>query len=365
MRVLWLVRRGLTDHAGGDTTQILNTADALRRLGLQIELSDSPRPGLAGFDLAHLFHLDRLWENDYHARRLRRAGLPFVLSTIWWPGDEFDAGARGGLQGRMARFVGSRTYRSLRVIQRSLMHTAATGALRFWHPRLLRFSTAARHLLEAARVLLPNSEAEREQITGVLGVERPCVIVPNAADARRFTPPDDPAASRRGVLCVGRIEPRKNQLNLVRALCGTEIPLTLVGPVGRYNRSYRAQCELAAGPQTTFLPQQDAAGLAELYRQARVHACVSWYETPGLASLEAALCGCALVVTRGGCTREYFGDDAHYADAGDSASIREAVLNGLQRGTSEALLRRVRSECTWDAAAQATLRGYAQALGRK
>jgi hypothetical protein len=36
MRVLWLVRKNLTTHRGGDTTQILQTANALRRRGVDV-----------------------------------------------------------------------------------------------------------------------------------------------------------------------------------------------------------------------------------------------------------------------------------------------------------------------------------------
>ena len=39
----------------------------------------------------------------------------------------------------------------------------------------------------------------------------------------------------------------------------------------------------------------------------------SWFETPGLAALEAALAGCSVVITPFGSTREYFGDLVEYA----------------------------------------------------
>ncbi|HQL53937.1 MAG TPA: glycosyltransferase family 1 protein, partial [Phycisphaerae bacterium] len=84
MRVLWLVRENLTRHPGGDTVQILQTAEALRRRGITVDLAHD-RDDLAGYDLVHLFHLDRLWENVGHAQRIRQAGLPAVLSTIYWP----------------------------------------------------------------------------------------------------------------------------------------------------------------------------------------------------------------------------------------------------------------------------------------
>jgi len=362
MRVLWLVRKNLTTHRGGDTTQILQTADALRRRGLEIVLQSDSRGDLHPYNLVHLFHLDRLWENVGHARRARAAGRPIALSTIYWPSDEFDHGGRAGLQGSLARTIGSAGYQDLRLAQRYLMRCWQERRLPCLRPRNFSFRGSAIELLTATSVLLPNSRAEQEQIEAGFGVRRPTVVVPNAADNAIFGLPMEPARPRAGVLCVGRIEPRKNQLALIEALRGTGIPLTLVGAAGRFNRGYERRCRQAADATVRFAGPQPPAELRRFYRAARVHACVSWYETPGLASLEAALCGCALVVTPGGCTREYFGADAIYAQPADSASIRIAVEQALTRSPSAGLAERVARDYTWDAAAQKTAEAYELAL---
>lgn len=364
MRVLWLVRENLIRHPGGDTVQILQTAEALRRRGITIDFAHDS-DNLAGYDLVHLFHLDRLWENAAHAQRIRRAGRPAVLSTIYWPSDEFDRGGRAGFQGLLARTLGSRTYQDLRLFQRYLLYCRER---RMWPRRLLSslsFRRRVLELLDAVAVLLPNSRAEQQQIEGRFGVKRPAVIVPNAADASLFGLPTGVPPARCGVLCVGRVEPRKNQLALIEALRGSGIPLTLVGQAGRFSGPYARHCRRAADAHVQFVDARPPAELCRLYHAAAVHACVSWYETPGLASLEAALCGCALVVTPGGCTREYFGDDASYAQPHDPASIRAAIEQALQRGPSAPLAQRVAREFTWDAAAAQTAVAYDLALSAR
>jgi len=364
MRVLWLVRENLTRHPGGDTVQILQTAEALRRRGITVDLAHD-RDDLAGYDLVHLFHLDRLWENVGHAQRIRQAGLPAVLGTIYWPSDEFDRGGRAGFQGWLARTLGSRTYQDLRLFHRYLMYCRER---RMWPRQLLAslsFRRRVLELLDAVAVLLPNSRAEQQQIEACFGIARPAVIVPNAVDATLFGPPTGALPTRRGVLCVGRIEPRKNQFALIAALRGSGIPLTLVGQAGRFSGSYARRCQRAADANVQFVDAQPPAELRRFYHAAAVHACVSWYETPGLASLEAALCGCALVVTPGGCTREYFGDDAGYAQPQDPASIRAALEQALQRGPSAQLAQRVAREYTWDAAAAQTAAAYDLALASR
>ncbi len=374
MRVLWLVRKNLTTHPGGDTTQILRTADALRRRGIDVALGADSRRDLQPYDLVHLFHLDRLWENVSHARRARAAGRPIALSTIYWPSDEFDRGGRAGVQGWLARAVGSSRYQDLRLAQRYLMYCREERRLPSLRPRNFSFRSGAIELLTATSVLLPNSRAEQEQIEAHFGIRRPTVVVPNAADNTTFGPPtwgtglrpvvDRPEVSppEAGVLCVGRLEPRKNQLRLIEALRGTGIPLTLVGAAGRFNRAYERRCQRTADATVRFAGSQPPAELRHFYHAARVHVCVSWYETPGLASLEAALCGCALVVTPGGCTHEYFGAAATYARPDDCASIRAAVEQALAQGPSTDLAERVARDYTWDAAARKTAEAYDLAL---
>ncbi|TWT42338.1 GDP-mannose-dependent alpha-(1-6)-phosphatidylinositol monomannoside mannosyltransferase [Phycisphaerae bacterium RAS1] len=362
MRALWLVRRNLTHHPGGDTTQILQTAAALRSIGLDVVTTDAAAPDFAGFDVVHLFHLDRLWENEFHARRIRRSRVPAVLSPIYWPADEFDRAARAGVQGFLARVLGSGPYQSARLAQRQALHCIQTASLRTLSFRSLRFRAAARFLLDSVRVILPNSFAEKSIISRRFGVERSAVIVPNAADAGLFSP--DPAAPRaaRSVLCVGRIEPRKNQLALIRALREMDVSLTLVGGAGRFSASYLQRCRREANASVRFSGPLSHDQLAAHYRRAAVHACVSWYETPGLSSLEAGLCGCRLVVTPGGCTREYFGEDAEYAEPGDVESIRAAIARALAAPQRSALAQRIAREFTWEAAARQTLEAYQLAL---
>jgi glycosyltransferase involved in cell wall biosynthesis len=358
MRALWIVRDNLETHPGGDTTQILRTKDGLERLGVSIELAGRLVLESTGFNVVHLFHLDRLWEHLAVCGRLRTARIPAVLSTIYWPADEYDRGGRPGVQGAMARLLGSDNYQTLRQLQR-----CAPQGLRGWDRRLLSFRRGVRYLLDTVAVILPNSVAEQEVIEQRFGAQRPAVVVPNAADVNVFTLGSAEAATdRSGVLCVGRIEPRKNQLALIEALRDSRIPLTLVGQAGRFSRRYAERCRRFAGDNVRFVGHCNATELRGLYRRARVHVNVSWYETPGLASLEAALCGCNIVVTPGGCTREYFGEDAHYCAPDDRRSIRAAVEAALAAEPKPDLAERVRHEFNWDGAARSTLRGYELAL---
>ncbi len=362
MRVLWLVRDDLTRQSGGDTTQIMRTAEHLRALGVTVEMTSERRPAFAGYDLLHLWHLDRLWENEPHCRRIRAESRPAVLSTIYWPADDYDRGGRTGLQGTMARAFGSDCYRSLRLLQRWAMAcTRGLAAGRISRPTW-SFRRSATRCLETVRVLLPNSRAEQEVIERTLGISRPTVVVPNAVGEEFLQAPPASTTERRGVICVGRIEPRKNQLALIEAVAGTSINLTLVGQPGRYSQSYYDRCRTEAGGNVRFAGQANAGELREWYARSLVHVCPSWYETPGLVNLEAAVCGCAVVATPGGCTREYLGNDAYYCEPDDPVSIQQAINAALEGGPRQSLADRIASEFTWSAAAARTLDAYKLAL---
>ena len=362
MQALWLVRPDLTENPGGDTTQILETRSALESLGVTVDLGGEVPRRASEYDVVHLFHLERLWENVEHSKRLRRGRRPAVLSPIYWPAEDFDRHGRLGWQRRFARWIGSDRYQDLRMLRRWLRPISQVG-WRMPRARPRSYRGGARYILETVKVVLPNSRVENEEIERRFRVARPSVVVPNAADSSTFSPaPEASSGARQGVLCVGRIEPRKNQLALIRALAGSATRLRLVAQPIDSRQPYGRQCLEEAGDNVEFLPWHEPRDLCDLYRESLVHACVSWYETPGLVSLEAALCECAVVSTVKGSVREYLLDDAHYCEPGDVASIREAVERALSSGPTPGLAERVGAEYSWEAAARKTLEGYEMAL---
>ncbi len=342
--------------------QIAETARALARRGVTVDLCDAPEPALAGYDCVHLFHLDRLWEHEALCRRLRAEMRPAVLSPIYWSSEEYDRRGRTLLQRACVRLAGRRALADLRLLAR----WAAACRRRGWRRPPGAFRASAALVLRTVSVILPNSRAEQALIERAFGCRRPAVIVPNAVDSVCFSPPAAPwPDDREGVLCAGRIEPRKNQRTLIRALAGTGIPLAIAGAPGPGGAAYYRRCRREARSTVRFLGRMKQSALADAYRAARAHACVSWYETPGLASLEAASCGCAIVATPGGCTREYFEDGAVYCEPDSPESIRHAVETALSRGPSAALAARIAGEFTWDAAAEKTLEAYAMAAAAR
>ncbi len=229
-------------------------------------------------------------------------------------------------------------------------------------------------ILSLSSVFMPNSHSEWSRVTSDFPISVPddrVICVPIGVEPSRYLDDDSSAPPahlerfRDCVLCVARIEGRKNQLALIEALQDTPFDLVLVGKETANQPAYVTKVRRAAqaSSRVHILGPVTDEDKHWLYRLARVHALPSWMETAGISSLEAAMASCTLVVTRNGDTAEYFGDDAQYCDPADRTSIRDAVVRAAATPPSERLVDRLRSTYTWDLAAELTYRAYCVGLG--
>ena len=170
--------------------------------------------------------------------------------------------------------------------------------------------------------------------------------IPNAIDKTIFSDDENGKANpfskyQDCILCAARIEGRKETLNLVRAVKGTKYKLVLVGKESKNQKKYVAKVHQEAGDNVFFLGAIPHDDLKELYKVAKVHALVSWMETPGLSSLEAAAMGCNIVVTKKGDTYDYFEDYAFYCDPDDVNSIKKAIDNAFSSKVNPKLKQKI------------------------
>ncbi len=331
-------------NPGGGETQLRELARSLRDVGVEARLWRPWEDRLAEADCLHLFG-----STPQHATIVaaaRRHRLPVVLSPIAW----FDLASRWHEHGPLPRRV------------------AACGAL---VARRLCCSIPSwrRRLYQSVDLLLPNSVAEADQLRRYFGISSHRIrVVPNGADPRFADASPEPFARRVAhrdfALYAGRIEPRKNQLGFLRAMRGSGVPIVVLGDAVAGHEDYAAQCRREADEWVTFVGavDHDDPLLASAYAACACLVLASWYETPGLVALEAAMTGAPLVLTSRGSAREYFGDRARYVSPARSQEIRRAVLASCQLGRSPELARLVLRHFTWQAAAEATRDAYAEVL---
>ena len=236
------------------------------------------------------------------------------------------------------------------------------------------FSRMQREVVAISASLLPNSHSEWLRVAGDLGLnpaDDRVTVVPNGFDTdvtdsiyTDASPPAHIAQFEGCVLCVARLEGRKNQANLIQAVRDTDLTLVLAGPATANQSRYVGRVQEAAAQleNVHVLGAVTPEEKAWLYSVARVHVLPSWMETCGLSSLEAAVADCGVVVSPNGDTRDYFGDDAEYCDPASPSSIHDAILRAYAHEPSAALDHRIRTEFTWKRAAEATYGAYRDVL---
>jgi glycosyltransferase involved in cell wall biosynthesis len=211
-------------------------------------------------------------------------------------------------------------------------------------------------------VLLPNAAGEARSVENDLHVGTVCRVVPNGVDPERFTPGSGAFDARDAVLYVGRVEPRKNQLGLLEALRDSGLRVVIAGFPHPHHSEYLNRCRAASAGWAEMVEGPSTEDLVDLYRSARVHVLPSWFETTGLVSLEAGLCGCNIVSTDRGYAREYLGDLAWYCDPGKPATILSAVQEAWGSPPQPELRERILTSYTWRHVAEATVAAYQEAL---
>lgn len=357
----------------GDVTQVRMTAEALQRLGVEVGFSDALEPDAEGFDVVHLFSTLRPHYTYLRLRHLKSKRVPTVVSTIYWEWEPAELREESIFRLGQPRYHTSRLVNALRRRAPSRLRYKLEKAslpyamqARFYGlERQIGADGMRRYVYDNAGVLLPNSEAEYDFLADRFGTANDYVVVPNAVDPQ-FGDGDRSAFVRKFglsdfILCCAVVQIRKNQRHLIEAANAAALPLVLIGSEeARYGRL----CRVIAGPTVRFLGQLQGADLQNAYAAARTHALVSFYETPGLASLEAAISGNTIVASDRGSPREYFGDHAFYCQPTDVDSIKAALSKAFAASPDPALKQRVLQRFTWEKTAEATLEGYRRAIAK-
>lgn len=276
---------------GGGEIQLLAYRNHLPRFGVDVTQFDLWNPRFLEHDLVHFFSC--VGGSVHYCNFVRQLGLPLIISSSLWVTEE-------------------------------------TAHL---YPM-----TEIAHQFSLADRVVANSDIECETLARVFNQPRErFVTVLNGVDDsfyQRVAPEVFRGSFEIGgrfVLNVGNIEPRKNQLALVRAMRAfPHHKLVLIGH--QRDPLYAKQCLEEGGGQAIYLGAlpHDSSLLRSAYAACDAFCLPSTLETPGLAALEAYAAGCRIAVTEVGSTREYFGEDVAYLAPGDAESIIRAIGIALQ-----------------------------------
>ena len=308
---------------GGGEVQLRKTYEALLDLPCDVTLYNQWQPQLDDVDIVHFFSV--YGGSLPFAKTVKDLGKKLVVSPVIWL-DDFSKYPMGEI----------------------------------------------REILELADLILPNSQMEADMLMSKLGIPgEKFHVVYNAIEPRAYENIDKNLFSRkyglkRYLLNVGNIEPRKNQLNLIRAIRNMDMPLVIIGHVR--DEAYAARCrqEMQEGQVMMIDPMpHNSKLLLSAYAGAEVFVLPSTLETPGLAALEAVAAGCPrLAITSIGSTQEYFGENAHYIkNVNDSKSIAETIERCLKGAVISAkAVDTLLHKYTWQNAASQTFAAYEKVM---
>lgn len=326
--------------------QLLKMKQHLEQMGVSIHLFNQWQDNIKEFDILHTFGSVKYCLDLVRYAHYQR--VKTVLSTICW----YDLRSAW------------RTYSN--PIRRSItfVRHLAKCVLPF-------YPSMRRQLMNYSDLLFPNSEMEARQLKRYFGMNNDKIfVVPNGADESLTQA--QPIVFHRSypwrnfILFVGRFEPRKNQLNFIRAMQDCTYPIVFIGdPVVRY-QSYYEQCRREATREMHFLGSlpHNSELLASAFAACNTFVLPSWFETPGLAALEAAMAGAKVVITDGGSTKEYFKNYAAYVCPHDLRGMHKIVLDVFESEKDDRLQQYVRQHYSWRGVAARTLAGYKKVLSQ-
>ena len=354
IRVLMQSRYNAYEQRGGDTVLMDRTAEGLRKLGVEVVIDLEAKEDPAKFDLVHLFNFALPKLLKILAERAQAAGTPYVVTTLCED---------------VVRF-----HNQSKEVAASVVEYIINGQDKnWWRENKVDISKVEKSQMfdnhwvaQNSAGLLTNGSEESRVVKAQYGENCSVMEVPLGYD---IGTPGDPQlfinefGIKDFVFCVGRFETRKNQLMLLKALEESDLDIVFAGGGFSYQPEYSEAVQRFQRKGRTFVVGRlSDEMLASAYAAAKVHVLPSWYELPGLVSLEAAYYGCNVVVTEYGTSRDYLGDKAFYCRPEDENSIYNAVMAAYHSPIQEGL-KEVAVATSWEKTAMETFKAYQEILG--
>ncbi len=363
LKVLFANRQDCMTKRGGDTEQMLNTKAQLEsQFGLEIAICLRPEEINQHPDasIVHVFNLQTIDETLQFMKAARQNGQKIALSTIYW-----DMSHASYINWLFKTYGMTPQHPWASLLNFKKLSPVVKKMVRAFNQKPDKRIQA----LLNADILLPNSPEELSILGKAFSIncadlERKSYVIPNAFEQNNLN--IGPEATRSGVIQVGRIEPTKNQLNVLRALMPyPEIPILFIGRAG--NQAYFDSLKRLAERRgnVKFIEEVPYEAIFQYYQQAKVHLLPSFRESPGLASLEALFSGCQIVVSSEAfCPVQYYGFHryGHPCNPYHVKSIRQAILKAYHEPMTLRPSPEEAQHFSYETAAQMTYQAYQSLL---
>lgn len=290
MKILFITYPMAFHTPGGGEIQLLAYKKHLENNGIQVDLFNPWEPNFLDYDLVHFFSV--IGGSVHLCNFIKNLGIPLIISSsLWITNDTKDLYPVGEI----------------------------------------------RQQLSLADLIIGNSDIECDNMSEILDLPREKFrtvyngiedIFLESVDSNifknKFNIKDE------FVLNVGNIEPRKNQLNLVKSMKKhPNKKLVIIGHIR--DKDYAQEVFDIGKEQVIYIGylKNDDLLLRSAFAGCKVFCLPSTLETPGLAALEAFASGANIVITSEGATKEYFVNDVNYVKFDDIDDISKNLKESM------------------------------------
>jgi len=361
MKILFCVRHNFFSSPGGAQIQITKTMEYLKELNVECDITETPENcNFDSYDVVHLTDLTWIYDVLSYLKALKTYKGKIVLSTIYWPFDEYAGNGTPFFQRFVFNIFGINGLERVKAIGKFLLQRNSMylkGVTSSYIKNQIK-------VVESVDLLLPNSELELHALKDRLSCkEIKYKVVNNAIDIsvfKKILNSEKVVKDDKLITFVARIDPRKNQLNFLKAVYDTDYKIIFIGSAGPNSHGYYKDLKKMAEQRgnVEFVSHVSQEEVFSYMLKAKVNVLTSWIETPGLVSIEASYAECNIVVAEKGSVREYFKDYAFYCEPDKLKSILDAVVKASNSKFNTDILSLIENEYSWEYTAKQTLEAY-------
>lgn len=206
------------------------------------------------------------------------------------------------------------------------------------------YNKKVKHACAIADTVISISQQTKNDLVELLGVDEKKIVVHGQSCNRIFWDTKDQAPAydvcekhqlpQQFILYVGTVEPRKNLLELLKAMKEIDMPLVVVGKLkDKYGQQVMNFIHNNGLMQKIFFPKAiNNNDLALLYKKAFCLVYPSVFEGFGLPVLEAMVCGCPVITGNQSSMPEVGGDAALYINVYETGDYMDKIRQMADEG---------------------------------
>ncbi len=342
MKVLFNCNTTGFQSAGGGEVQLLKTKEYLDKNKINVKLFDQWEDKISDYDIVHNFGKSNNCYDVIHFAKLQNVKV--ALTPIYnWPSIKYSLNEAGGFKNKLKLLI----YLSIK--NNSMFNPFSKTKL----------------IMNESDAIFVDSNKEANLLVKHFNINDGKIkVIPVGVEKKfRNAKPDlfiDKFGLMDFVLFVGRIDRRKNLLNLIKVVNKLNLPLVIIGDKVIDQQSYYEDCRKIAKDNVHFLGKfdMDSDLLISAYSAAKVLALPSFIETPGITALEAALAGTNIVITNRGSTKDYFSNYVEYVDPLNINSIEKGIKKGFDKEKNKELSNHIGNNFIWDVVIKKIINEY-------